>query len=93
MQIQLYFLLIHFFLFVLFSSSKQIEKTNQGTIKKPMAKAYEHPFNSVHHPLNFSAVKIAETFHDFVGPEQVSPHYENFTMSRKMLLSKIHKLG
>lgn len=38
-------------------------------MKKPIAKAYEHPYNSEHHPLNFSAVKIAETFHDFVGPE------------------------
>lgn len=39
-----------------------------------------------HHPLNFSAVKVAELFHDFVGPEQVSPHYENYLMSRKYLM-------
>ncbi|KAL4504177.1 hypothetical protein ABPG72_021015 [Tetrahymena utriculariae] len=66
---------------------KTIEKENSGSMKKPMAKAYEHPYNSEHHPLNFSAVKIAETFHDFIGPEQVSPHYESFAMSRKFLLT------
>jgi len=36
--------------------------------------------------LNFSAVKTAEFFHDFVGPEQVSPHYENFMVARKWAL-------
>jgi len=36
--------------------------------------------------LNFSPVKTAELFHDFIGPEQVSPHYENFMVSRKYLL-------
>jgi hypothetical protein len=40
-----------------------------------------------HHRLNFSAVKTAEFFHDFVGPEQVSPHYENFLVSRKYLMA------
>lgn len=36
-----------------------------------------------HHPLNLSIVKTAELFHDFIGPEQVSPHYENFLVARK----------
>lgn len=40
-----------------------------------------------HHPINFSAVKTAEFFNDFVGPEQVSPHYENFLVSRKYLMA------
>jgi hypothetical protein len=25
-------------------------------------------------------------FHDFIGPEQVSPHYENFLVARKFLV-------
>jgi len=37
--------------------------------------------------LNFSPVKSAELFHDFVGPEIVSPHYENFLTSRKYLMA------
>jgi hypothetical protein len=50
---------------------------------KPVNKAYQHPFHSDHHPLNFSSVKMAELFNEVVGPEQVSPHYENFMMARK----------
>jgi hypothetical protein len=26
-------------------------------------------------------------FHDFVGPEQVSPHYENFMVARKFAIA------
>lgn len=36
--------------------------------------------------MNFSPVKTAELFHDFMGPEQVSPHYENFMTARKFLI-------
>lgn len=39
-----------------------------------------------HNPINFSGVKSSELFHDFVGPEMVSPHYENFLVARKYLL-------
>ncbi|EGR32882.1 hypothetical protein IMG5_067880 [Ichthyophthirius multifiliis] len=72
---------------MLFKKNKEIEKQNTVQMKKPQVSAYKHQYNSSHHPLNFSAVKIAESFHDFVGPEQVSPHYENFAMSRRMLLT------
>lgn len=61
----------------------QIEQENRPAAARPFPKGYSHPYHSDHHPINFSAVKNAELFHDFVGPEQVSAHYENFLMSRK----------
>ena len=60
---------------------------------KPKNVPYHHPFNSDHHPLNFSSVKNAELFHDLVGPEQVSPHYENFMMARKWAIGFFVGLG
>ncbi len=49
--------------------SQALEKENQKVNKKPTGRVYNHPYHSEHHPLNFSAVKTAEFFHDFVGPE------------------------
>lgn len=60
-----------------------LEQKNVTGLKKPAGTIYNHPYHSDHHPLNFSPVKNAEFFHDFVGPEQVSPHYENFLVARK----------
>jgi hypothetical protein len=62
------------------------ERDNKPPLQRPFPKGYSHPYQSDHHPLNFSPVKTAELFHDFIGPEQVSPHYENFMMSRKYAL-------
>lgn len=56
-------------------------------MQKPVDTSYKHPYNSQHHPINYSAVKTAELFNDFIGPEQVSPHYENFLTSRKYLMA------
>lgn len=61
----------------------QLEEENKEPVKKNIGRAYTHPYHSDHHPLNFSVVKTAELFHDFIGPEQVSPHYENFLVARK----------
>jgi len=63
--------------------AEKIEQENRPAANRPFPKGYSHPYHSDHHPINFSAVKNAELFHDFVGPEQVSAHYENFLMSRK----------
>jgi len=63
------------------------ERDNKPRVEKPFARGYSHPYNTDHHPLNFSPVKTAELFHDFIGPEQVSPHYENFLMSRKYAMA------
>jgi hypothetical protein len=46
-------------------------------------KAYSHPLDHPHNRINFDPNEIHELFYDFMGPEQVSPHYENFAMSRK----------
>jgi len=65
----------------------KLEADNKKNAPKPFPKGYTHPFHSDHHPINFSPVKIAELFHDFIGPEQVSPHYENYLVSRKYLMT------
>eukprot|EP00331_Platyophrya_macrostoma_P008522 CAMPEP_0176430664 /NCGR_PEP_ID=MMETSP0127-20121128/14378_1 /TAXON_ID=938130 /ORGANISM="Platyophrya macrostoma, Strain WH" /LENGTH=383 /DNA_ID=CAMNT_0017812577 /DNA_START=37 /DNA_END=1188 /DNA_ORIENTATION=+ len=62
---------------------RKVQDENRPPLKKPFSKAYTHPYHNDHHPLNFSAVKLSELASDFVGPEMVSPHYENFAMSRK----------
>lgn len=54
---------------------------------------YTHPYHNDHHPLNFSGVKTSELFLDWMGPEQVSPHYENFLVSRKYTISFISTLA
>lgn len=66
--------------------AEKAEIDNKPAAKKAFPKGYTHPFHSEHHPLNFSAVKVAEFFHEFVGPEQVSAHYENYLVSRKYLM-------
>lgn len=66
--------------------AEKAERDFRPTSNKPFPKGYSHPYQSDHHPINFSSVKNAELFHDFVGPEQVSAHYENFMMSRKYAL-------
>lgn len=75
-----------------------MEQENKEPSQKPNAKPYYHPYNNgsfkykyiiimnillEHNPINFSYVKTMELFSDVVGPEQVSPHYENFLVARK----------
>jgi len=56
-------------------------------------KIYQHPYDNDHNPLTFSWGKLNELGFDFMGPEQVSPHYENFMMSRKYALTFWGGLG
>ena len=70
-----------------------MENENKFHYEKPKNTPYHHPFHTEHHPLNFSSVKNAELFHDLVGPEQVSPHYENFMMARKWAIGFFVGLG
>ena len=70
-----------------------MEGEHNIVFEAPKGRAFHHPYNSDHHPLNFSSVKNAELFHDLVGPEQVSPHYENFMMSRKWAIGMFAGLG
>lgn len=64
----------------------KLEKDNVLPLKKPFPKVYSPSWNMKHHRINMSPVKTAEFFHDFVGPEQVSAHYENFMVARKFAL-------
>ena len=54
-----------------------------------MKKGYTHPLEEVDRQINFCAGRHYELFYDLVGPEQVSPHYENFLFSRRWAISII----
>jgi len=60
---------------------------NEAPKTQNTSKVYQHPYECSHNPLTFSWGKILELGHDYLGPEQVSPHYENFMMSRKYALT------
>ena len=54
---------------------------------KGLKKGYTHPYHSKAHPLNFNSVLHGwNLLSDLVGPEQVSPHYESLSRSRRGLL-------
>jgi len=55
-------------------------------IKKTTQKVYVHPYENAHRPIVQGVVKTLEVERDFVGPEQVSPHYENFGLARRYAL-------
>lgn len=50
-------------------------------------KAYKHPYDNEYNPINFGGGKLFELAYEQFGPEQVSPHYENFSMSRKYAIT------
>ena len=55
-------------------------------IKKSTQKVYVHPYENSHRPIVAGVGKSLEIERDLMGAEQVSPHYENFSMSRKYAL-------
>merc|ERR1711976_552263 len=57
--------------------------------KLKMKKAYQHPFVNEHYTVNINPVRTHQLFYDFVGPEQVSPHYESFLASRKWAIGAV----
>jgi hypothetical protein len=63
-----------------------LEAENKPPVVAPKGRGYTHPFDMPNNKINFSGVKSSEVFHDLVGPEMVSPHYENFLVARKYLL-------
>lgn len=44
---------------------------------------YTNPLDHEHNRVNFGPYETDVVFLDVIGPEQVSPHYENFAMTRK----------
>ena len=55
-------------------------------IKKSTQRVYVHPYENSHRPIVPGVAKTLEVERDLMGAEQVSPHYENFSMARKHLL-------
>lgn len=52
-----------------------------------LKKGYTHPYHSQKHPLTYgSYTHYLDVTADLVGPEQVSPHYESLSKSRRGLL-------
>ena len=55
-------------------------------IKKTTQKIYVHPYENSHSPIVAGVAKSLEIERDLMGPEQVSPHYENFGLARRYAL-------
>ena len=53
---------------------------------KNMRQGYVHPYHSDKYPVVFSHFHYMKTLFEAVGPEQVSPHYESLSRSRRGLL-------
>ena len=51
-----------------------------------MSKGYQHPYHTAEHPISFSYYYYMKTLFEAVGPEQVSPHYESLSRSRRGLI-------
>lgn len=51
-----------------------------------MKQGYVHPYHTQQNPLVFTHYNYMRTLFEAVGPEQVSPHYESLSRSRRGLL-------
>merc|ERR1719362_333136 len=51
-----------------------------------MKEGYRHPYHTAEHPISFSYYYYMKTLFEAVGPEQVSPHYESLSRSRRGLI-------
>ena len=60
---------------------------------KNMRQGYVHPYHSDKYPLVFSHFHYMKTLFEAVGPEQVSPHYESLSRSRRGLLFIFFYIG
>ena len=73
-----------------FRDPENVEEYGSGYIQKHnrrMKKGYSHPYHSKEHPLTFSsAMQGFRLLADWTGPEQVSPHYESLSRSRRGLI-------
>ena len=58
-----------------------------------MKKGYVHPYHSDSNPLLFSQMAYLRTLFEATGPEQVSPHYESVSRSRKGLIFLFFYIG
>ena len=51
-----------------------------------MKQGYVHPYHTDRYPIHFSYLHYMKTLWEAVGPEQVSPHYETLSRSRRGLI-------
>lgn len=51
-----------------------------------MGKGYQHPYHTEETPLFMSYYTYMKLLFSAVGPEQVSPHYESWSRSRRGIL-------
>jgi hypothetical protein len=51
-----------------------------------MKSGYVHPYHTETNPLVYSHYNYMKTLFEAVGPEQVSPHYESLSRSRRGLI-------
>lgn len=81
------------------TSRRQAENTKQygkGYYQdklRNMKQGYTHPYHTEGNPLVFSQLEYMKLLYDAVGPEQVSPHYESLSKSRKGLLFLFFYIG
>ena len=51
-----------------------------------MKSGYQHPYHTAQNPISFNYYSYMKTLFEAVGPEQVSPHYESLSRSRRGLI-------
>ena len=55
-------------------------------VKRSTQRAYVHPLHEKHKPVFLGVANALRTDNELRGPEQVSPHYEHFSMARRQAL-------
>lgn len=58
-----------------------------------MGKGYVHPYHTQANPLVYTHFNYMRTLFEAVGPEQVSPHYESLSRSRRGLIFLFFYIG
>lgn len=69
---------------------KEFEDATREVMKT--RKVFQHTLDSKERPVNFSTIRSVQLMMDVVGPEQVSPHYENLFTSRRLAITTIGSL-
>jgi len=70
------------------STMKNVEETNTQ-VNNSNRKAFKHEFNGEDQSINLNPARLDRLFYEFLGPEQVSPHYESFLASRKWAIGAV----
>lgn len=68
------------------NDKKQYGKGYYADKLSKMGEGYKHPYHTTQHPISFSYYYYMKTLFEAVGPEQVSPHYESLSRSRRGLI-------